>query len=37
VTTCDNILADNGLLHDEILAAFAEIFQGKLRVPLPTL
>jgi myo-inositol-1(or 4)-monophosphatase len=35
VTASDHILADNGLLHDEILAAFTEIFQGKLRTPLP--
>jgi myo-inositol-1(or 4)-monophosphatase len=35
VAESDHILADNGLLHDEILAAFADIFQGKLRVPLP--
>jgi myo-inositol-1(or 4)-monophosphatase len=35
VAESDHILADNGLLHDEILAAFADIFQGKLKVPLP--
>jgi myo-inositol-1(or 4)-monophosphatase len=35
VTASDHILADNGLLHDEILAAFGEIFQGTLKVPLP--
>jgi myo-inositol-1(or 4)-monophosphatase len=35
VAESDHILADNGLLHDQILAAFADIFQGKLRVPLP--
>jgi len=35
VAASDHILADNGVLHDEILAAFGEIFQGKLRVPLP--
>jgi len=33
----DHILADNGPLHEEVLAAFADIFQGKLRVPLPAL
>jgi myo-inositol-1(or 4)-monophosphatase len=37
VTASDHLLADNGLLHDEILAAFAEIFQGRLRVPLPAI
>ena len=30
-----NILADNGILHPEILALFAEIFAGKYRFPLP--
>jgi myo-inositol-1(or 4)-monophosphatase len=35
VTESDHILADNGALHDEVLAAFADIFQGTLRVPLP--
>ena len=35
VTASDHILADNNLLHDEVLAAFAEIFQGRLRTPLP--
>jgi myo-inositol-1(or 4)-monophosphatase len=37
ITSTDDILADNGLLHEEVLAAFAEIFQGRLRVPLPTI
>ncbi len=35
VTTSDHLLADNGALHDEVLAMFAEIFAGKLREPLP--
>ena len=35
VTESDHILADNGALHAETLAAFAEIFAGKLRIPLP--
>ncbi|HTT60699.1 MAG TPA: inositol monophosphatase family protein [Bryobacteraceae bacterium] len=30
-----NIVVDNGLLHDEILALFAEVFSGRYRVPLP--
>jgi len=33
----DHLLADNGLLHAEVLAAFGEVFQGRLRVPLPPL
>jgi len=37
VTASDNILADNGALHDEILAAFVEVFQGRQRIPLPPL
>jgi myo-inositol-1(or 4)-monophosphatase len=37
VTVSDHIQADNSILHDEILAAFAEIFQGKLRIPLPAI
>ena len=37
VTASDHILADNGLLHDEIMAAFTEIFEGRLRTPLPTI
>ncbi|MGA2114537.1 MAG: inositol monophosphatase family protein [Bryobacteraceae bacterium] len=35
VTDSEHILADNGALHAETLAAFAEIFAGKLRIPLP--
>ncbi len=31
------LLADNGRVHDEILALFAEIFAGRFRVPLPQL
>ena len=37
VTASDHMLADNGLLHDEILAMFGQIFQGHLPVPLPSL
>jgi myo-inositol-1(or 4)-monophosphatase len=37
LTASDNILADNGALHAEILASFAEIFQGRERTPLPAL
>jgi len=29
------LVVDNGLIHDEILALFAEIFAGHYRVPLP--
>lgn len=32
-----HILADNGVLHEETLELFAEIFAGKARVPLPEL
>jgi myo-inositol-1(or 4)-monophosphatase len=37
VAASDHILADNGALHEEILEMFAEIFQGKLRVPIPAI
>jgi myo-inositol-1(or 4)-monophosphatase len=37
VTASEHLLADNGVLHDEVLAMFAEIFQGKLREPLPAI
>ncbi len=30
-----HVLADNGLVHDQIVTLFAEIFQGKFRFPLP--
>jgi len=32
-----DILADNGLLHEELLARFGEIFRGELRHPIPVL
>jgi len=35
LASSDHVLADNNLLHGEVLAAFAEIFRGELRVPLP--
>jgi hypothetical protein len=37
VTASDDMLADNGALHDEVLAMFSEIFRGKQPVPLPSL
>ncbi len=35
VTDSEGILADNGALHAEVLGMFADLFAGKLRVPLP--
>ena len=35
VTQSDHLLADNGAIHGEVLEAFGEVFQGRLRVPLP--
>jgi len=35
VTQSDHLLADNGAIHGEVLGAFGEVFQGRLRVPLP--
>jgi myo-inositol-1(or 4)-monophosphatase len=32
-----NILADNGLLHGEMLEVFAQVFAGRPRVPMPGL
>jgi len=37
VTESEHVLADNGALHDEVLQAFADIFRGHQRVPLPAL
>jgi hypothetical protein len=37
VLSSDTLLADNSLLHDEIISAFDEIFRGNLRVPLPVI
>jgi myo-inositol-1(or 4)-monophosphatase len=37
VTASDDMLADNGALHDEVLAAFSEIFRGNAPVPMPGL
>jgi len=30
-----HLLADNGLVHDEVLALFREVFAGRPRIPLP--
>jgi myo-inositol-1(or 4)-monophosphatase len=30
-----HVLADNGAIHDQVLAIFAEIFRGQYRVPIP--
>ena len=32
-----DVLADNGLIHDEILTLFGEIFRGQYRVPIPVI
>jgi myo-inositol-1(or 4)-monophosphatase len=32
-----DLLVDNGLIHDEILGLFAEIFRGQYRVPVPAI
>ncbi len=34
--TSPTMLVDNGLVHEEMLELFAEIFAGRYRVPLPT-
>ena len=33
--TSPDVMADNGLLHEELLARFGEIFRGELRHPIP--
>lgn len=35
VTASEHLLADNGVLHDQVLALFAEVFRGQFRVPMP--
>lgn len=32
-----DVMATNGLLHEELLARFAEVFRGELRQPMPPL
>jgi myo-inositol-1(or 4)-monophosphatase len=32
-----NVVGNNGLIHDEILGLFEEIFSGQYRVPIPTI
>jgi myo-inositol-1(or 4)-monophosphatase len=36
VTASDDVLADNGALHDEVLGMFSQIFHGHLPEPLPS-
>jgi myo-inositol-1(or 4)-monophosphatase len=35
--TSPHLLADNGHLHEQILEIFAEVFEGRYRVPLPVI
>ena len=37
VTRSEHLLADNGKLHEEVLACFAELFAGNVRVDMPAL
>jgi myo-inositol-1(or 4)-monophosphatase len=37
LTGSEHLLADNGLLHDQVLTAFGEIFRGEMRFPMPGL
>jgi myo-inositol-1(or 4)-monophosphatase len=37
ITESEHLLADNGALHDEVLAMFREIFSGRPPLPLPEL
>ena len=35
ITASDHVLADNGVLHEEVLGMFGAIFEGQTPVPLP--
>ena len=35
ITASDHLLADNGPLHEEVVAMFAEIFGGTMRFEMP--
>jgi myo-inositol-1(or 4)-monophosphatase len=37
VTSSRDLLADNATVHDQILTLFGEVFQGRFRVPIPTI
>ena len=37
VRSSENLLADNGALHDEVLKIFEEIFRAQFRVPMPAI
>ena len=37
ITASEHLLADNGVLHDEVLRMFREIFSGRSPLPLPQL
>jgi len=37
VTSSPDLLADNGALHETMLALFGEIFQGHYRIPIPNI
>jgi len=37
VNSSPHLLTDNGLLHDQVLELFGEVFRGQYRVPIPPL
>ena len=37
VTASEHLLADNGLLHDEVLAMFEKVFDGNFPVEMPSI
>jgi myo-inositol-1(or 4)-monophosphatase len=37
ITASDHLLADNGALHEQVLAMFGEIFSGRFPVMMPTI
>jgi myo-inositol-1(or 4)-monophosphatase len=37
VTSSAHLLADNGVLHDQVIAIFADTFDGRFRAPVPVI
>ena len=35
VSRSQDLLADNGIIHESVVTLFTEIFRGEFRVPMP--
>jgi len=35
INTSNDLLADNGTIHEPVLGLFGEVFRGQFRVPMP--